>query len=65
VIPFDKRLEESGWTIIKEGNPVPNRGNFAVEEVETDAGPMDYGLIIDGVLLGDIEADLSNVKLYS
>ena len=30
---IDKRLEESGWTIIRQGNPVPNRGNFAVEEV--------------------------------
>ena len=40
----------------KRGNPVPNSGNFAVEEVETDCGPMDYGLIIDGVIMGDIEA---------
>jgi hypothetical protein len=24
----DKRLEESGWTVIKEGNTIPNRGNF-------------------------------------
>jgi type I restriction enzyme R subunit len=53
---IDKRLEESGWSIITQGNPVPNTGNFAVEEAETDCGPMDYGLIIDGVLMGDIEA---------
>lgn len=53
---IDKRLEESGWTIITQGNPVPNRRNFAAEEVETECGPMDYGLIIDGVLMGDIEA---------
>ena len=53
---IDKRLKESGWTIIKEGNVVPNKGNFAVEEVETDGGPMDYGLVIDGVMMGDVEA---------
>jgi hypothetical protein len=46
---IDKRLENSGWVIIKEGNQIHDRGNFAVEEVQTDAGPTDYGLIIDGV----------------
>lgn len=49
---IDKKLEKSGWTVIKEGNRVPDRGNLAVEEVQTDAGPMDYGLIADGVLVG-------------
>jgi len=53
---IDKRLQESGWTIIKDGNAVPNKGNFAVEEVETDDGPMDYALITDGVIMGDVEA---------
>ena len=53
---IDKMLEESGWTIIREGNTVPSSGNFAVEEVETDAGPMDYALVIDGIVLGDVEA---------
>jgi type I restriction enzyme R subunit len=53
---IDKMLQDAGWTIIKEGNPVPERGNFAAEEVETDNGPMDYALFIDGVLFGDVEA---------
>jgi type I restriction enzyme, R subunit len=53
---IDKRLQESGWTIIKEGNAIPKNGNFAVEEVETDGGPMDYGLVIDGIMIGDVEA---------
>ena len=30
----------------RRGNPVPDKGYFAVEEVETPSGPMDYGLYI-------------------
>jgi type I restriction enzyme, R subunit len=56
LVLIDKRLEKSGWILVKEGDPIPKRGNFAVEEVQTDAGPMDYGLVIDGVLIGDVEA---------
>ena len=53
---IDKMLQDVGWTIIRRGNPVPDKGYFAVEEVETPSGPMDYGLYIDGVLFGDVEA---------
>ena len=51
----DRMLEEAGWIVIKERSSIPDKGNFAVEEVETESGPMDYGLIINGVLVGDIE----------
>lgn len=51
---IDKMLENSGWHIIRRGNPVPSNGFFALEETPT--GPMDYGLFLDGVLIGDVEA---------
>ena len=38
---MDRRVEENGWTIVAQGDPVPNRGNFAVEEVETEFVPID------------------------
>ena len=53
---IDQMLIDAGWAIVREGNRVPNTGNFAVEEIETDSGPMDYGLFIDGILVGDVEA---------
>jgi type I restriction enzyme R subunit len=53
---IDKLLEEAGWEIIREGDHIPDKGNYAVEEFQTDSGPMDYALIIDGKVLGDVEA---------
>src|SRR5918995_1259355 len=53
---IDEMLQNSGWNIIRRGNSVPNKGSYAVEEVETPTGPMDYGLYLDGVLVGDVEA---------
>lgn len=53
---IDEMLENSGWNIIRRGNPIPNKGCFAVEEVDTPTGPMDYGLYLDGVLVGYVEA---------
>ena len=60
---IDKMLQEAGWSIIREGNDIPSVGNFAAEEVETDSGPMDYALVINGTLVGDVEAkpEKSNV----
>lgn len=53
---IDKRLNEVGWTIIRRGDIIPDVGFYAVEEVETDSGPMDYALYINGILVGDVEA---------
>jgi type I restriction enzyme R subunit len=53
---IDKMLENSGWNIIRRGNPVPDKSSFVVEEVETPTGPMYYGLYLDGVLVSDVEA---------
>jgi EcoEI R protein C-terminal len=59
-ILIDNMLVESGWTIVKQNERIPEEGNFAVEEVETDAGPMDYALIVDGMMIGDVEAKPEN-----
>ena len=53
---IDKRLNEVGWTIVRRGKIIPDVGFYAVEEVETDSGPMDYALYINGILVGDVEA---------
>jgi len=55
-ILIDEQLEKAGWEIIREGDHVPQTGNYAVEEFQTDSGPMDYALIVDGQLIGDVEA---------
>ncbi len=57
---IDEMLKKSGWTIIESGEYVPNVGFYAVEEVPTDSGPMDYGLYINGILVGDVEAKPEN-----
>ena len=49
-------LKEAGWELLPEGSSVPQSGNFAIDEVQTESGPMDYALYIDGVLVGDVEA---------
>ena len=53
---IDEILKDVGWKILPEGSSVPQEGNFAVEEVETESGPMDYALFVDGVCIGDVEA---------
>ncbi len=53
---IDEMLKEAGWQLLPEGSEVPEKGNFAIDEVQTESGPMDYALYIDGVLVGDVEA---------
>ncbi len=53
---IDEQLEKVGWEVIRQGDHVPEVGNYAVEELQTDSGPMDYALIVDGQLIGDVEA---------
>lgn len=53
---IDNRLREAGWHILKKKDNIPLLGFYAKEEVQTDSGPMDYGLYINGVLIGDVEA---------
>ena len=53
---IDKMLEKAGWTLLPENSSVPESGCYAIDEVETDSGPMDYALYVDGILVGDVEA---------
>ena len=49
---IDPQLHAAGWPKVHEGHRGPHR----VEEFETDAGPADYALCIDGRVLGIVEA---------
>ena len=53
---IDEQLKKLGWEILPEDSNAPDSGNYAIEELQTESGPMDYALYIDGVLVGDIEA---------
>lgn len=57
-IRIDKALQKAGWTIIhsKSVSDLSLLKNHALEEFETSNGPADYGLIVNGKLLGIVEA---------
>ncbi len=48
---INSQLEEKGWTEIKEVN-----GTGYIEEYQTSSGPVDYILVVDGEILGLVEA---------
>lgn len=55
---IDPRLKSAGWAItpFSPSRP-PNRyRETGIEEYPTDNGPADYGLCVDGHILGIIEA---------
>ena len=56
-LTIDKKLIESGWVIqdVKSLNLSASLG-VAVREFPTSTGPVDYGLFIEGVPVGVIEA---------
>lgn len=54
---IDKQLEACGWTIQNKGKINLNAGTgVAVREYQTDVGPADYVLFVDGKPVGVIEA---------
>ena len=55
---IDKQLQSSGWSIIHYSklNADTILSNHAVEEFETANGPADYALVVNGKLLGIVEA---------
>lgn len=55
---IDQRLEASGWTIVEyvEGWPLSAYAAHAICEYPTDHGPADYALVVNGVVLGIVEA---------
>ncbi len=52
---INAKLEALGWKFAPEGNPPP-KGPYWRDEVETQNGPCDYGLYVDGELIGLVEA---------
>lgn len=55
---IDKQLQYAGWIIIpyKEEMDFSVLTNHAVEEFQTANGPADYALVVNGKLLGVVEA---------
>jgi len=62
---IDSMLEKSGWKIIEEGQQIPPKGAFAVEEYQTESGPVDYALIVDSDVIGLVEAKKEIEPVYS
>ena len=55
---IDPRLRESGWEIVPfdERKSLKSYRHHAIEEYPTENGPADYALVVDGLLLGLVEA---------
>lgn len=55
---IDPRLRKSGWTILsfRTGLDLASRAALAIAEYPTEVGPADYALVLDGQVVGIIEA---------
>lgn len=55
---IDHHLKAAGWQIIpySEGMNLSMLTNHAIEELQTDNGPADYALVVNGNLVGLVEA---------
>src|SRR6266852_4861565 len=55
---IDPRLKQWGWEIVRfnPARPLTDYHRHAIEEFPTANGPADYALIVDGELLGVVEA---------
>jgi type I restriction enzyme R subunit len=55
---IDPLLKAAGWNIVRfeEGLDLTAYNNTALEEFQTDNGPADYALVVDGKILAVIEA---------
>lgn len=55
---IDQQLKAAGWLIIpySEGMDLSGLINHAIEELQTNNGPADYALVVNGKLLGVVEA---------
>lgn len=61
---IDGLLEESGWKVLKRGETIPNKGAFSSEEYPTSSGPADYVLVVNGNIIGIVEAKKSDESVY-
>ena len=55
---IDKQLKTAGWQIIPytQGMDISQLTNHAIEELQTNNGPADYALVVNGQLLAVVEA---------
>lgn len=55
---IDKQLGAAGWrvTLYRDGIALSRFNRCAVEEYPTASGPTDYALILDGCVVGVVEA---------
>ncbi|MCW8127557.1 DEAD/DEAH box helicase family protein [Microbulbifer halophilus] len=54
---IDRQLGQAGWLVQSKGNLNPHAGpGVAVREYQTDVGPADYVLFVEGKAVGVIEA---------
>jgi len=55
---IDQQLKATGWLIVTyfEGMVLSDLTNHAIEEFQTNNGPADYALVVNGKLLGVVEA---------
>jgi len=55
---IDPKLRAWGWEIVPfdAARPLSQYSHHAIEEYPTASGPADYGLVVDGELLGVVEA---------
>src|SRR5687767_14986493 len=55
---IDARLKSSGWKVVpfNPSKSLSAYAHHAIEEYPTDNGPADYALVVNGVILGIVEA---------
>ena len=55
---IDPKLQAAGWSVVKydPAHPLGKGSPVAIEEFPTDNGPADYALVVDGQILGVVEA---------
>jgi type I restriction enzyme R subunit len=55
---IDPLLRAAGWDVVpySEGTPLSQYTRSAIEEYPTEKGPADYALVVNGVILGIVEA---------
>lgn len=55
---IDQQLKATGWLIMpySDGMALTGLTNHAIEEYQTNNGPADYALVVNGKLLGVVEA---------
>jgi len=61
---IDPALNNSGWSVLKAWKEIPPKGKYALYEYPTKSGPVDYALVVDGNVIGLVEAKKENEEIY-